>query len=187
MEEDNYIKEKRQKRYHDIISLKKKRAYLESIKLYPNYSYIYSSNLPYLKEIKKEKKIDKNRINNLTERTNNSKINIKNNLSNLPIPSFHGIDRININNKFISLQTSKTNKILDISKEKSNINTNRKNILSERNQIHLFNIKTKKKKRIYLLNNFNKNKNKYLNISNINSSKKDKKIIRNVVLILTMI
>ena len=159
VEEENYIKEKRKKRYQDIISLKKKRAYFESIKLYPNYSNI--TNIPYLKDIVKEQKIEKNKINNLTDRTNKSKID-KNNNNYLPIPSLPGIDKINTNKKFSSLQTSKTNRIIDISTEKSITNTNRtiKNFLSPRGQMRLFNIKIKKKKIKNLLGGFNFNKNK---------------------------
>ena len=115
-EEEKQIKERRKKRFREIISLKKRRDYLESNKIIHNFS-------------------------------------------------------ISLNKKFNSLKARKTNRILNISNEKTNTNTNRTkiSILSARepnhninqNQIHLFNIKFKKKK----FNSLSSNKKNILQIS----------------------
>ena len=64
------------------------------------------------------------------------------------------LDKINNNKKFKSFETSKSNRIINITNK--NNNTSRVNndniLLSARNQIRLFNIKLKKKK-ISLLSN----------------------------------
>ena len=163
-EEEKQIKERRKKRFQEIISLKKRRDCLESNKIIHNFSNINNnSNIPYLK--KKEYLTDRN----IGLKKNNS------DLSNLLVPSLPGIDRINnsisLHKKFNSLKARKTNRILNISNEKTNTNTNRTkiSILSARdqnyninhNQIRLFNIKFKKKK----FNSLSSNKNKFLQIS----------------------
>ena len=163
-EEEKQKKERRKKRFQEIISLKKRRDFLESNKIIHNFSNMNNnSNIPYLK--KKEYLTDRN----IRLKKNNS------DLSNLLVPSLPSIDRISnsisLHKKFNSLKVRKTNRILNISNEKTKTNTNRTkiSILSARNQnyninhnqIRLFNIKFKKKK----FNSLSSNKNKFLQIN----------------------
>lgn len=155
-EEEKYIKEKRKKRFQEIVSLKRKKELMERNKLFSNYNSNNNSDIPRLK--KKEYLSDRN----ITSKLNNS------NSSYLQMSSLPSIDKfnINLNKKFSSLPINKTNRISNISSAYTNNNNrtkNKKNILSARNnnQMHLFHTKLQKKKLKILFNN----KNKYLQIT----------------------
>ena len=134
-EEEKYIKEKRKKRFQEIVSLKRKKELMERNKLFSNYNSNNNSDIPRLK--KKEYLSDRN----ITSKLNNS------NSSYLQMSSLPSIDKfnINLNKKFSSLPINKTNSL-----------SARNN-----NQMHLFHTKLQKKKLKILFNN----KNKYLQIT----------------------
>lgn len=183
-EEEKQIKEKRKKRFQDIISLKKRRISLQSHKLFPNFRDFYSPEIPNLNVSINKKNFDKYKVTFLTEKTNNSKIYNNKNKAFFPIPTLPNINNIHnglndLNKKIYSSETSKTNRIINISTEKSLTNRTKNKILSPKSQIQLFNIKLKKKKKNFLINT----KNKYIQIkqkiSPINNFSNNSNILSN--------
>jgi len=189
-EEEKQIKEKRKKRIQEIIRIKKKKEFLDNSKICPNYKEIYSTLLPHFNYEKSE---HKNKEENLTDRKNTVKINkinsakIINDNFFLVIPTLQNLDKINNNKKFKSFETSKSNRIINITNK--NNNTSRVNndniLLSARNQIRLFNIKLKKKKISFLSNSTKKfldinDKTSSINKSNDIHKENDNKINNNI-------
>lgn len=193
-EEEKLIKERRERRYKEIINLKKKREFLESQKLFPNYNEIFSSMIPYLKN---EKSLE-NSKEYLTERNNFSKIGLSENKNRKNNNTYFSISSLpNINNKIIKpINIKKISIVGKLPKKNNYVNKSSSNFLFNREKILLSNLNSKNNNISFLSNNkkpfieFNKQftlNNNSVDDSNIflksnkNKSPMNKKIIKKLL------
>ena len=183
-EEEKQYKAERKRRYQEIINLKKKKEYIESKKLFPNYNEIVSSMRPIIKNYEKNAELIKK--NYLTERSNksqrsiiskNEKMKIINNNNNNSYESISSLP--NIDNKNLkSFETNDTNRAPIITL-RNNINNSCNNLLSNKEKNALINLKIKKNIISFLLNRKNKSIDINGNFPFINKSKSNNLLFKN--------
>ena len=181
-EEEKQFKAERKRRYQEIINLKKKKEYIESKKLFPNYNEIVSSMRPIINNYEKSAKIIKEKY--LTERSNKSlrsiiskieavKINSNNN-SYESMSSFPNIDNKNLK----SFETNETNRVRDITLRNS-VNNSCNNLLFNKEKNVLNHFRIKKSNVLSLLNRKNKSIEINDNFPFINKSKSNNLVLKN--------